>query len=646
MESIGTVSLERPGVTIGSRHFSQRAVDVALAVALACLGLVEILRYAYPGAMVPGADSEWGRFVIGVSAIFVVISTLSTVFRRAAPMVVLVLTASAVILSPLVNQSAAGWIALMIGCFSAGMQGPRRRNVVIGFVTLAAIDLAWWGTLFGSSAFDPVLPGLVVVAAGFMWAGSALRVRTRQAADFKADTVRLQLEREHEAEQAAAAERSRIARELHDVIAHSLSVIVIQAAAGKRMLDTDPERTRESLDHVEQTGRSAMLEMRRLLGVARHDEPDSAVATSSAPRVPQPSVAELDKVVADMRQAGLDVTLRVEGESRELPVGVDVSAYRIVQEALTNITRHSVGAKAEVVVRYLPHQLEIGVEDDGGDQSATLPAPDSELPTDHEQPTGHGLVGMRERVALLRGEFHAGPRHRVWLRGLRHAANRAVIRLAIVDDQTLVRTGFRMILSSERDIEVVGEHADGAQAVEHVPRERADVVLMDIRMPVMDGLEATRRLAEASPQTRVVILTTYDLDEYIFDGFRAGASGFLLKDAPPEQLVEAIRVAAAGEALLSPSVTRRLVEEFARIPTGAVELRGLDELTARELEVLKLIARGESNSEIAAELVVSEATVKTHVAHVLDKLGCRDRVQAVVLAYESGLIQPGSHPPR
>ena len=219
-----------------------------------------------------------------------------------------------------------------------------------------------------------------------------------------------------------------------------------------------------------------------------------------------------------------------------------------------------------------------------------------------------------------------------------------MIRVAIVDDQTLVRTGFRMILASESDIEVVGEHADGAQAVERVPRERADVVLMDIRMPVMDGLEATRRLGETSPETRVVILTTYDLDEYIFDAFRAGASGFLLKDAPPEQLAEAIRVASRGEALLSPSVTRRLVEEFARIPNGNREVRGLDELTARELEVLKLIARGHSNGEIAEELVVSEATVKTHVAHILDKLDCRDRVQAVVLAYESGLVQPGGHP--
>jgi DNA-binding NarL/FixJ family response regulator len=220
------------------------------------------------------------------------------------------------------------------------------------------------------------------------------------------------------------------------------------------------------------------------------------------------------------------------------------------------------------------------------------------------------------------------------------------IRVAIVDDQTLVRTGFRMILASEHDIEVVGEHGNGATAVAMLPRERPQVVLMDIRMPEMDGLEATRRLVQASPATRVVILTTYDLDEYIFDAFRAGASGFLLKDAPPEQLVDAIRLAARGDSLLSPSVTRRLVEEFARIPTGTHAVPALDELTARELDVLKLIARGLSNSEIADELVVSEATVKTHVARILDKLDCRDRVQAVVVAYESGLVQPGGHPSR
>jgi DNA-binding NarL/FixJ family response regulator len=213
------------------------------------------------------------------------------------------------------------------------------------------------------------------------------------------------------------------------------------------------------------------------------------------------------------------------------------------------------------------------------------------------------------------------------------------IRVLLVDDQTLVRTGFRLILGSEPDIEVIGDAADGEQGVELGQRLRPDVVLMDIRMPKVDGIEATRRLTSDSPATKVVILTTYDLDEYVFDALRAGASGFILKDAPADQLVNAVRVAAGGDALLAPSVTRRLVEEFARRkPRADVPLA---DLTARELEVLKLMAKALSNAEIADRLVVSEGTVKTHVARVLDKLGCRDRVQAVVIAYESGLVQPG-----
>jgi DNA-binding NarL/FixJ family response regulator len=213
------------------------------------------------------------------------------------------------------------------------------------------------------------------------------------------------------------------------------------------------------------------------------------------------------------------------------------------------------------------------------------------------------------------------------------------IRVLLVDDQTLVRTGFRLILGSEPDIEVVGDAADGQEGIEQGRRLRPDVVLMDIRMPKVDGIEATRRVTKDSPATKVVILTTYDLDEYVFDALRAGASGFILKDAPPDQLVNAVRVAAGGDALLAPSVTRRLVEEFARRKPRA-ELP-LAELTARELEVLKLMARALSNAEIANRLVVSEGTVKTHVARILDKLDCRDRVQAVVAAYESGLVQPG-----
>jgi DNA-binding NarL/FixJ family response regulator len=214
------------------------------------------------------------------------------------------------------------------------------------------------------------------------------------------------------------------------------------------------------------------------------------------------------------------------------------------------------------------------------------------------------------------------------------------VRVVIADDQQLVRTGFRMILESEADIEVVGEATTGHEAIKAARELRPDVVLMDIRMPELDGIEATRRLiADANHcDTRVLILTTFDLDAYVFDALRAGASGFLLKDAPAAQLASAVRMIAAGDALLAPSITRRLIEEFTE-PRPAPP-PGLDELTARELDVFRLIARGMSNAEIAAELIIGETTVKTHVARVFMKLGLRDRVQAVVLAYESGIASP------
>ena len=219
------------------------------------------------------------------------------------------------------------------------------------------------------------------------------------------------------------------------------------------------------------------------------------------------------------------------------------------------------------------------------------------------------------------------------------------VRVVIADDQALVRAGFKMILEAEPEIEVIGEAEDGVEAVEMINRLKPDVALMDIRMPRLNGLEATRQVVNGGGDaaTRVLVLTTFDLNEYVYEALRAGASGFLLKDVPAEQLVAGIRVVAEGEALLAPSITKRLIQEFSR---GAVAQQSappeLEELTPRELEVFKLIARGMSNAEVAAELIVSETTVKTHVARILMKLHLRDRVQAVVLAYESGIVQPGA----
>jgi DNA-binding NarL/FixJ family response regulator len=216
----------------------------------------------------------------------------------------------------------------------------------------------------------------------------------------------------------------------------------------------------------------------------------------------------------------------------------------------------------------------------------------------------------------------------------------------VADDQSLVRGGFRMLLGGEPDIEIVAEASNGAEAVDKAARFRPTVTLMDIRMPELDGLEATRRILAADDAARILILTTFDLDEYVYEALRAGASGFVLKDDPPEQLLAAIRLVAAGEALLSPAVTRRVIKKFTRLP-HRLPPREIADLTERELDVFRLIARGRSNAEIGTELYISETTVKTHITHILQKLDLRDRVQAVVLAYETGLFEadagrPGS----
>jgi DNA-binding NarL/FixJ family response regulator len=217
-----------------------------------------------------------------------------------------------------------------------------------------------------------------------------------------------------------------------------------------------------------------------------------------------------------------------------------------------------------------------------------------------------------------------------------------MIRVLLADDQALVRAGFRLILELEEDMEVAGEAADGQEAIRLARELEPDVVLMDVRMPELDGLEATRRLVATGSPVRVLVLTTFDADEYIYEAMKAGASGFLLKDVPREQLVAGVRVVAGGESLLAPAITKRLIEQFVRRPPpGSHAPPHLEELSERELDVLRLVARGLSNAEIAAELYVSEATVKTHVGHILQKLRLRDRVQGVVLAYESGLVEPG-----
>ena len=333
-----------------------------------------------------------------------------------------------------------------------------------------------------------------------------------------------------------------------------------------------------------------------------------------------------------MREAGLPVEIEIEGEPRELPPGVDLSAYRIIQEALTNALRYAGPAHAWVTVRWKDRELELEIANDGRSEPG-------------REGVGHGLAGLRERVALVGGSIESGPRSgggyivraHLPLRG-----SRVTTRVLIADDQALVRDGFRMILEAEEGFEVVGEAADGLEAVLAARETTPDVILMDVRMPNVDGLEATRKLLERDDTgARVLILTTFDLDEYVYEALRAGASGFLLKDTPPEQLVEAIRVVAQGDELLAPSVTCRIVAEFVRPAGGQIEPSlALDELAPDELELLRQVASGLSNAEIAAEKGVEEASVRADVSQILAVLQLRDRVHAVVFAHERGLLAP------
>ena len=344
----------------------------------------------------------------------------------------------------------------------------------------------------------------------------------------------------------------------------------------------------------------------------------------------------LDDLVAELRRAGLDVELRVDGELDDLPPGRALAAFRILQEALTNALKHAPGSHVDARLRRTPTELEIEVVDSGGTRPAgpatvaatgwwaCASASRSTEERSTRDPTGGGFASP----GALPGD------------GLL-----MTVRVLLADDQAMVRTGFRMILELEEDIEVVGEAQDGAEAIAAARRAHPDVIVMDVRMPRVDGLEATRRLVtELDPAPRVLVVTTFDEDEPVYEALRAGAAGFLLKNAPPEQLVDAVRTVAGGDGLLAPEVTRRVIEEFARrSPAPASPAAdALSELTDRELEVLRLMARGLSNAQIADRLVISPGTAKTHVGRILMKLGLGNRVQAVVLAYETGLVRPGA----
>ena len=434
--------------------------------------------------------------------------------------------------------------------------------------------------------------------------------------------------REEEAQRRTEQERLRIARDLHDVVAHTLTTINVQAGVAAHLLDRDPNNAKEALTTIETASHEALDELRTILGVLR--EPDDV----DAPLAPAPDLAALDTLIEQARSTGLDVSLTVDGKRpQRIPDAVQLAAFRILQESLTNARRHAPGAAAHVNLAYQDERLRLAIENDA-DPSRT----------GNGGPSGVGILGMRERATALGGTLQA---HRSGGGGSRRcrAALPAprVIRVLVADDQVAVRSGFAALIAAEEEMEVVGEAGNGREAVDLARRVFPHVVLMDIRMPVLDGIEATRLICAdpTLPDTRVLVLTTFDLDEYVYAALRAGASGFLLKDAGPGELLHAIRTVAAGDALLAPWITRRLIAEFAARPDPRAPLAQLAALTERENEILRLVATGLNNADIAGRLVISPLTAKTHVGRILSKLDCHDRAQLVALAYESGLVTPG-----
>ncbi len=447
----------------------------------------------------------------------------------------------------------------------------------------------------------------------------AIRVRSAHFAEMRRTMAERARARDEQERRQASEERLRIAQELHDVLGHHLSLINVQAGVGLHLMADNPDQARVALEAIKQASTEALGEVRAVLSALRPKD-------EKAPRAPAPSLAGLDALIAPEHTV-------IIGEPRPLPPEVERAAYRIVQESLTNVRRHArPGAVATVTIDYGTSALLVRVADDGRG-----------APASEKSGEGTGIAGMRTRAEALGGiaDRRAGsPR----LRGDRNVApgRDRMIKVLLADDQALLRAGFRALLDAQDDIDVVGEAIDGADAVRQAARTRPDVVLMDIRMPGTDGLEATRQIvADTTLQdVRIIILTTFDLDEYVFEALRSGASGFLVKDTEPVELLRAVRAVASGDALLSPGVTRRLIAEFTSRAPATAPPRALDALTDREREVMALVGAGLSNEEIAESLVVSPATAKTHVSRAMGKLGARDRAQLVVYAYESGLVRP------
>jgi DNA-binding NarL/FixJ family response regulator/signal transduction histidine kinase len=414
-------------------------------------------------------------------------------------------------------------------------------------------------------------------------------------------------------------ERHRIAREIHDSVGHALSLVTVQAAAAARVQHSDPDFVTEALASIEDAARRAAGELDQVLGLLRV-EPTA--------RRPGPDLADLPDLVDAVRRAGLDVTLedRPDEVGGVVPPVVSRELYRVAQEALSNVLRHGSGPCHVRLAR-----AAAGVTLEVTNAAAALPQgrrPARSRSARHPR-AGDGDRRQRERRPGRRRLATAGgPARRA----------RPMKRVLLVDDEAMVRRGISVTLSTEEDIEVVGEAEDGAEAISQARRLRPDVVLMDIRMPRIDGISATRTITAGDSPPAVIVLTTFESDDHVYDALLAGARGYLLKRAPADEVVTAVRLAVQPDTLLFPAKLRELVRQRSRRPGARAP--DVARLSTREGDVLRAMARGMSNPEIAATLYVGLETVKTHVAAVLAKLGVRDRTQAVIRAYESGFVVP------
>lgn len=525
------------------------------------------------------------------------------------------------------------FLAVAVGCLSAIVSGHRKAAWwSLGALWAGHVLVAHWLYRWLPPDGDGPAPW---AQEAFITAWVAATVAVAELLRARREQWAAAREERAAAERRADEERLRMARELHDVLAHSISVINVQAGVGLALLDSDPEQARTALTTIKSASREALGEVRQVL--------ESLRTPGDAPRAPAPGLDRLPELVEQAAGAGLTVTVTTDGDrtpSRPAP------------------TRRPSGSCGRPSPTWCgtPVRAPPGCGSPTGTGSRASyrgRRPRHGRRRRRERQRAHRRAGAGRRTGghHLRGATARrripGPRRTAPVPGpVRSGGSRrgdAVIRVLLADDQLLVRAGFRALLDAQPDIEVAGEAADGREAVRLVRELRPDTVLMDIRMPVLDGLAATRRITEdpALSEVRVVMLTTFELDEYVFEAIRSGASGFLVKDTEPEELLRAVRAVVAGDALLSPGVTRRLIAEFAARSKEPAAATVLDALTEREREVMALAGIGLSNEEIARRLVVSPLTAKTHVSRAMVKPGARDRAPQVVLAYESGLVRPG-----